>query len=134
MKGIIYGKVPSKKNSRITTRSGRSFPNKDYTTWEKNALAQLAALDLGRVIDYPVRLHCKFYCPDLVGRDLDNMLSSVLDVLKDQKKRAGGKMVVVREGVVQDDSWLHIRPITIDAALDRINPRVEFSLDIEPMV
>lgn len=128
MKLVITGNVPSKKNSRITTRSGRTFPSKNYAAWEKDALVQLSTQDWQKFDSYPVTLTCTFYLATMAGKDLDNMLSSVLDVLKDQKKRVGGKMITVREGVVEDDSWRHICPITIDAELDRANPRVEIEL------
>jgi len=131
MKLILTGQVPAKKNSRITTRSGASFPNKKFTDWEKDVFQQLDMLRL-KPIDGTVNIFCKFYCKDLVGRDTDNMLASVLDVLKDQKKKIGGKMMLVRKGVFTDDSWLTAKPIIIDAALDRAHPRVEIWIN-EPI-
>lgn len=125
----ILGKVPSKKNSRVTTRSGRTFPNKTYVEWEKSAIKQIEAQGWVRPETYPVRLECYFYMPDMVGRDMDNMLSSVLDVLKDEKKRKDGSMVIVRHSVLQDDSWKHINPIHLVAKLDKSNPRVEIFIN-----
>lgn len=131
MKLIIEGSVPSKKNSRITTASGRSFPNQTYVKWERDALKQLALQRWERT-EEPLNMFCMFYMKDLVGRDLDNMLSSVLDTLKDQKRKINGKMTVVRFGVFPDDSWRTVRPIIMDAILDRTNPRVEIWIN-EPI-
>lgn len=127
----ILGSVPSKKNSRVTTASGRSFPNKTYTSWEREALKQLGLQKWERT-EQPLNMFCKFYMKDLVGRDLDNMLSSVLDTLKDQKRKINGKMTVVRYGVFPDDSWRTVKPILMDAELDRLNPRVEIHIN-EPL-
>lgn len=38
---IIQGETPSKKNSRINTSSGRSFPSKRYQEWHKTAVFQI---------------------------------------------------------------------------------------------
>ena len=38
---ILQGETPSKKNSRINTRSGRSFPNARYTRWHNDAVEQI---------------------------------------------------------------------------------------------
>lgn len=38
----IRGETPAKKNSRINTRSGRSFPNKRYAEWLDSALGQVS--------------------------------------------------------------------------------------------
>jgi Holliday junction resolvase RusA-like endonuclease len=121
----LTGSVPSKKNSRITTHTGRSFPNKKYTDWEKDVLQQLQ-LQRWTPFTEPISLALVFYVKDRVGRDLDNMCSSVLDVLKDYKK----KKIILRKGVVRDDSWKDINPISlVVAGVDKTNPRVEIYLD-----
>lgn len=126
MQLTISGSVPSKKNSRITTASGRSFPNKTYMAWEKDALTQLALQKWEPITKYPVQLTVVFYVKDRVHRDLDNMLSSILDVLKDHKVKG----VIVRQGVIQDDSWRYVSPITVSVeGVSKCCPRAEIYIE-----
>lgn len=112
----ILGQVPAKKNSRQAfVRAGRvmNVPNKTYTEWEKQALWQLKGTK--PVTEYPVALSMTFYVKDNRGRDMDNMLASVLDCLQ-------------KAGVLANDDWQHCRPITIDCGgIDKLNPRVEIT-------
>lgn len=129
---IISGSVPSKKNSRQNfTRGNRvmSVPNAAYMKWQREALKELAtqaiSSGLTAITEYPVKMSCKFYVVNLVHRDLDNMLASVLDVLKTEKKKG----VIVRQGIIEDDSWRYINPITISVVgVDKENPRVEITI------
>ena len=94
---VLQGETPSKKNSRINTRSGRSFPNKRYVEWHKNAVMQIQRLiDIGEIKRIPegksVILSATFYHGDFKRRDSDNQLSSILDTLVDSK-------------VLIDDNW-----------------------------
>lgn len=93
----LDGETPSKKNSRINTRSGRSFPNKRYQEWHSQAVGALLALLAKNKIHRieggtAVRLSATFFHGDLKRRDSDNQLSSVLDTLVDA-------------GILPDDSW-----------------------------
>ena len=97
----ITGETPSKKNSRINTRSGRSFPNKKYIAWACAALAELIKQKRPCVpIDCPVKLSVNFYHADNVCRDSDNQLSSLLDVLQDV-------------GILADDRWQIVQAINV---------------------
>ena len=122
---VITGETPSKKNSRINTRSGRSFPSKRYTDWLDSALFQLVdqIADFRRngkllAFERGLELTVTFYHGDLKRRDSDNQLSSILDMLVDAQ-------------VIPDDNW-EILPVKhIFDAYDKGNPRCVISL--EPM-
>jgi len=113
---IILGRVPSKKNSRITTRTGRSFPSAKYTEWHKDTSWQLKACGGAcRAFKegFKGEITMKFWLPDNRKTDLDNKSSSLLDLFVDN-------------GLLEDDSWQFVRKITLEAmGVDKKNPRVE---------
>ncbi len=86
---ILHGSTPSKKNSRINTRSGRSFPSAKYTSWHKDA-----SLQLPRDIKIPSGglITITFVAGDNRKFDLSNKAESVLDMLVDN-------------GVLEDDNY-----------------------------
>ena len=114
----ILGQVPSKKNNRINTRSGRSFPSKKYTEWHKNSTFQLKPLlgRLSKLTSKKVTINYRFYVQDLRRRDSSNMLESINDLLVDLK-------------ILEDDDWKHLRIRSADAELDRENPRCELEIE-----
>ncbi len=118
MKLLIKSQVPAAKNRHIISMRGSRpllLPNKQYAEWKEEAAWQLKGK--GMVVDYPVALTCVFFVKDHRGRDLDNMLSAVLDAL-------------VKAEIIRSDSWQDVRPITIDCGgVDKNNPRVEIWLD-----
>ena len=114
----ILGQTPSKKNSRINTRSGRSFPNKKYTEWHKSATKQLEAIepmDFNWIMGIKCEINYMFYVQDLRRRDVSNMLESINDLLVDV-------------GILEDDNWNCVRIGWADAELDRKNPRAEITI------
>lgn len=122
---ILSGSIPSKKNSRVNLPDGRSFPNQNYYRWERAALKEFYSQKWTKFTEYPVRMNVKIYVKDNVGRDIDNMLSSILDVIKDARY----KKEVVREGIVTDDSWRYLNPIHVEVVgVDKTNPRAEIEL------
>lgn len=94
----IPGEVPSKKNSRINTRSGRSFPSKKYQEWH-----DMASLYLKNKIQInnPVQITINFTHGTLRRRDSDNAVSSILDLLVDNK-------------IIPDDNWRIVRQIIVN--------------------
>lgn len=110
----LNGETPSKKNSRINTRSGRSFPNKRYTMWHDRAIQELCLLQKTNKItplskDKRISITFTFFHGDLKRRDSDNQCSSILDTLIDA-------------GIIPDDNWKIIpRKIIIDE-YDKGNP------------
>ena len=107
-KYTLSGSVPSKKNSRINTRSGRSFPSKAFTEWHKQAELELQAQGI-QSFKKPVRIHADFFFENNIRRDLDNRVTSVLDLFTDL-------------GILEDDRWQCVPEIKITGQLDKGNP------------
>lgn len=106
----IKGRIPSKKNSRITTRSGRSFPSAKYTEWHKDASWQLKNFKEKISADY---LELNFYFPDNRRTDLTNKAESIMDLLVDN-------------GFLEDDCWQVIPNLRLQCkGVDKENPRCE---------
>ncbi len=111
----ILGRIPSKKNSRINTRSGRSFPSSKYTAWHKDASKQLSIYKEKYIRSFcPIEL--KFWFPDARRCDLTNKAESVMDLLVDN-------------GFLEDDCWQITGPvILVPGGVCKENPRVEISI------
>lgn len=103
---VINGSTPSKKNSRINTRSGRSFPSSKYTAWHKLASEQLAGCnpfvsDILRII---------FVAGDNRKFDLTNKAESIMDLLVDC-------------GLIEDDNYSIIPELTLKfGGVEKGNP------------
>ncbi len=82
VKLILEGNVPSKKNSRINTRSGRSFPNKRFIDWQESAIWQVRQQTRERFFGQ-VRVEAIIYFGTKGRSDADNRLTSILDMLVD---------------------------------------------------
>lgn len=81
---FLDGETPSKKNSRINTKSGRSFPGKKFSGWHKRAVAELKRQWKGKPpADFPLVVSVCFFHSTRRRRDADNQLSSILDTLVD---------------------------------------------------
>lgn len=118
MKIVTSGTTPSKKNSRINTRSGRSFPSKRFSAWEATAVPELQKQFKGlKITGYPISITMVSYNGDLRRHDLDNQCSSILDTL-------------VKAGIIEDDNQKFVDTITLQyGGLDRENPRCEIFFD-----
>ena len=102
------GRVPSKKNSRITSRkTGRSFPSAAYVKWHKDTSKQLSVRPSKTFGECEVQVIIFF--PDVRRADVTNKAESVLDWLQDV-------------GIIQDDSWTMIGAPILGCDLDRANP------------
>lgn len=77
---VINGSTPSKKNSRINTRSGRSFPSSKYTAWHKEASSQVVG---HKQIPTGSTLTITFIAGDKRKFDLTNKAESIMDMLVD---------------------------------------------------
>lgn len=115
----ILGSVPSLKNNKqiyINRKTGRPFITSSNKTkdWNTDALWQLKGVP--PVHEYPVAMYATFYMKDNRRKDLDNALSTVQDIL-------------VKAGILIDDSWQYVPRITLTAELDKANPRVEILFD-----
>ena len=116
MKIVLIGEVPSKKNSRINTRSGRSFPNPRYTQWHDYAILQVRSQLQGWTAPEPCSITVHFFHDSKRRRDSDNAMSSLLDMLKDN-------------GTIRDDCWEIVRYIEIFNDYDKDNPRCEIEIE-----
>lgn len=111
---VLTGTVPSKKNSRINTGIGRSFPSTRYTFWQNGAIIEVRQQTRHRFIK-PVSINVVFYMGDLRTTDLDNKLSSVLDMLKECL-------------VIVDDSWQRVPEIHISGEYRKGKPGAEITI------
>ena len=110
----LTGKVPSKKNSRINTRSGMSFPSSKYTAWHKDAVLQLRGV---KPIPKGTPLVFTYYSDSLRSGDLSNKWQSIEDTLTDC-------------GIIEDDNWFILPDIHMKfGGVDRLNPRAEIEYD-----
>lgn len=103
----VHGSTPSKKNSRINTRSGRSFPSSKYTAWHKEASSQVA---LCKEIPNGTHLTITFVAGDNRKFDLTNKAESIMDMLVDN-------------GILQDDNYSIIPSLTLRfGGVEKDNP------------
>lgn len=123
MRLTISGDCPSKKNNkRIVTnrKTGKPFiiSSERHNDWETGAIEELSLQFNGyKVTDYPITISATFYNSSKRRKDLDNQISSVLDVL-------------VKAGVIEDDNVNFIDRLSLKyGGVDKHNPRVEISLE-----
>lgn len=110
----ITGRVPSKKNSKRKIQRGHKtfmVPSKEHEEWHEDASWQLYTQKKQVGIER-CSISIMFYMPDRRRADLTNKAESVMDLLVDN-------------GILKDDSWQVVRPMTLDAEYDKENPRVE---------
>ena len=112
----IIGETPSKKNSKIRTKSGYMIPSKAHQKWHTDAMLQLNSqlcrmgVDCPNLIEEPVAITLTFYHGDNVRRDSDNQAASIMDVLQDAK-------------ILADDRWQIVRILNIYNHYDKGNAR-----------
>lgn len=98
----LEGNVPSKKNSRINTRDGKSFPSKDFTNWQDDAITQVRRQNRERFRGH-VQIELVIYFATLGKADTDNKVTSILDML-------------VEALVLKDDYWESVVRTVYEAA------------------
>lgn len=83
--------------------------------WHQSAAIQL--LKYKHKEDFEPRAHISihFLVKDNRRRDLDNMLAGCLDSL-------------VIAGIIKDDAWQCIKITSLDASIDKENPRSEITI------
>lgn len=97
----LEGSVPSKKNSRINLRSGVSLPSKKFVQWQDDAMSQVRIQTPERFYK-PVQIEVIIYFATLAKADLDNRLTSILDML-------------VECVVLRDDKWQDVPLMKVQA-------------------
>lgn len=105
---VLEGSVPSKKNQRINRGDGVSFPSKKFVQWQNDALRQVRIQTRQRFL-VPVGIEVIIYFGTKVRSDLDNRLSSILDML-------------VEALVLRDDKWQDVPRIAIQAEYRKGKP------------
>ena len=104
----LVGNIPSKKNQRINLRSGISIPSAKFTEWQTDALWQVRQQTRQRIFE-PVAIDVTLYFATMRRADLDNRITSILDML-------------VEGLVLADDDWQHVPQITARAQYRKGEP------------
>lgn len=104
----LTGSVPSKKNSRVRTRSGSYIPNRAFYDWQESALWHVRSQTKERFFE-PVAVDVTIIFGTKARADLDNRLTSILDML-------------VEALVLRDDKWQDVPQMTVRAAYKKGEP------------
>ncbi len=96
----IEAPIPSKKNGRVVLKNGLNVPGKEFRRWHARQKPKLELLAKSHgAFTVPVSVSLGVSFGDARRRDLDNELTSVLDLLKDS-------------GLLADDDWRHVRRVS----------------------
>lgn len=104
----LDGNVPSKKNSRINRGDGVSFPSKRFVDWQNSAIHQTRLQTRHRFFN-PVGIEVIIYFGTYTRADLDNRLTSILDML-------------VEALVLRDDKWQDVPRLACQAEYRKGKP------------
>lgn len=99
---VLEGSIPSKKNSRVNTSDGRSFPSREHGKWQNDALRQVRMQTRERIRGH-VQIELILYFATLGRADTDNKVTSILDML-------------VEGLVLPDDYWESVTRTVYEAA------------------
>lgn len=119
MKLTLYGRIPSKKNARVSfIRGGKmiNIPSKNYQDWNKEAVSILKLSYTGSRIEKCIKVSLTFFSPDKRKYDLSNKTESVMDTLVDA-------------GILEDDNYNVVPELILKhGGLDKENPRCEIEI------
>lgn len=119
----LHGQVPAQKNSKQIAYNPKTkkpfiMTSSRVKDWQMSAAVDLLGIEY---VDGPVEIGIKFWNVDARKRDIDNMITSILDLLKNNK-------------IIEDDNCFVIKKISGEfMGIDKNNPRAEIyiqSLDI----
>lgn len=123
MKLTVSSSTPSQKNRKIISMNrgtGRPFLRTapQVKAWHDKAVLELREQFKGyKIVDYPINLAVVFFYDSKRRHDLDNALSSIMDVM-------------VEAGIITDDSTDYVDNIDISfGGYDKENPRAEIFID-----
>lgn len=105
---VIKGIIPSKKNSRINTKDGLSFPNKKFVQWQDDTILEIRRQTRQRFIQ-PVSLEVIIYFGTIGKADIDNKVTSLLDMFSEML-------------LIPDDKWQHVPIMKVQAEYRGGNP------------
>lgn len=117
----LDGNVPSKKNSRIRTRLGSYIPNKSFMDWQNDAIKQLRMQCKDRFIQSSVCIDVTIIFGTKGRADLDNRLTSVLDML-------------VESMLLRDDKWQDVPEMSVRALYKKNQPGAIIKITPVPAV
>lgn len=115
----LDGNVPSKKNSRVRTRSGSYIPNRAFYDWQNDALKQVAS-QVKQSFLSGVSVEVIIYFGTNIRADLDNRLTSVLDML-------------VEGMILRDDKWQDVPRLAVQAEYRKGKPGAFIRIDKLPI-
>lgn len=99
----IFSPIPSKKNNRVVLSNGVNIPSREFRQWHKAHLGTFQGIKKEHgAFTTPVSVCLGISFKDRHRRDLDNALTSVLDLLKDS-------------GIILDDDWRHVPKVCCEA-------------------
>ncbi len=104
----LDGNVPSKKNSRVRTRTGSYIPSKAFYDWQDDAMQQVRLQTRERLFK-PVSVEVIVYFGTKARADLDNRLTSILDML-------------VECLILRDDKWQDVPQLALQAEYRKGQP------------
>lgn len=99
---VLDGTIPSKKNSRVNTPDGKSFPSTKFTQWQNDAIVEVRRQSRHRFFGL-VQIELILYFGTLGKADTDNKVTSILDML-------------VAAMMLKDDYWESVARTTYEAA------------------
>lgn len=133
----ILGQTPSLKNNKqiaINRKTGSTFitSSKKVKDWQQSSLQQLK--NFKKKFDGKVIVHYKFYVKDNIQRDIDNMITSVNDILQQANASVGlgknGKPKLIKgTGIIAGDHWQVLSIGSASAEIDKDNPRAEITIE-----
>lgn len=122
--GTIMGTPITKKNSNriITGRHGQPviIPSAQFERYQEAALKQLKRID--KPIHQPCNVMVEYHVPNLIRRDLVNLLAATCDIL-------------VAAGILEDDNWrIAYSHDGSKVVVDRCNPYAYIHITARPDV
>ena len=118
MRIVLYGRIPSKKNSRITIyKYGKiiNIPSSQYKKWHTEQTEYLKIVGPKKTYTF-CSLSMTFFFPDKRRTDTINKEESILDLFVDN-------------GIIKDDDWTCVNTRHIySGGVDKENPRVEIDI------
>ena len=98
----ILAPIPSKKNNRIVLKNGVNIPSREYASWHRSQILSVKRIkERHGAFTRPVSISVGISFGDKRKRDLDNALTSVMDLLKDS-------------GLIADDDWRRVSRVVCE--------------------
>lgn len=121
----LHGQMPSGKNQMHITRTGHRYPNARFVTWREDAMQQLhrqsqehAQEGLCLPLSSTISLFVTYTPGDARTRDVSGMLDALFHVIV----KAG---LLADDGLVWGVTWRR-------EAMDRQNPKLVFTMEVQP--